>query len=251
MNIRVSIFQFDIEWLNPQKNISLVRKRLETIGSDIDLMVLPEMFLTGFCMDPSKSAIREDGSEIEELIDISKEFSTTLIGSLAIVEDDKFYNRALLISENGIIGRYDKQFLFSPSGESAIFASKYDTNLMTYGGWTILPQICYDLRFPENVRQLPAPDLLIYMANWPTPRIHHWDALLKARAIENQCFTIGCNRTGRDGNDWDYPGHSAVYSPDGAIMESDQKSTKEVSVLSLSELKDYRTKYRFLEDKKV
>ena len=251
MNLKINIFQFDIQWLDATGNISLIRNHIKSLGKDVDLIVLPEMFLSGFCMDPTKSAIKEDGEEINKLIAIAKKFSTAIMGSLAIEQDGLHYNRVLLISEDGIIGRYDKQYLFSPSGENAAFESKYDTNLISFKDWTILPQVCYDLRFPENVRQLPAPDLLIYMANWPTLRIHHWDTLLIARAIENQCFTIGCNRIGIDGNEWEYPGHSVVIRPDGSIMESNDKSNIDVYSLSILEVNEYRSKYKFLDDKKI
>lgn len=249
--MKICIFQFDISWLDPQANLSIIKNQLGSLEKDVDLIVLPEMFLSGFCMKPALSAVLESGNEIEELIELAKEFSIGIIGSLAIKEDGKYYNRVFLLSEKGIIGRYDKQYLFSLSGENDVFDSKYDTNVMKFNGWNILPQVCYDLRFPENVRALKAPDLLIYMANWPMPRIHHWKALLTARAIENQCFVIGCNRTGKDENDWEYPGNSAIINADGTIIEMEEDENVKVVLLSLEENKNYRAKYRFLDDKKL
>jgi predicted amidohydrolase len=249
-NLKVNIFQFDIQWLNPGGNILQIQRHLESLQGDADLVVLPEMFLSGFCMEPSQSAVFEEGEEIAEIIKLASAFNTAIMGSLAIREKDKYYNRVLLISKEGIIGRYDKQYLYSPSGESKVFDSVYDTNLILFKGWHILPQVCYDLRFPENVRKLPAPDLLVYMANWPLPRIYHWDTLLKARSIENQCFTIGCNRLGEDGNQWEYPGHSVVIQPDGASILSKGELSSEIFELSLEVVKAYRSKYRFLHDKK-
>jgi len=248
-DLSINIFQFDIQWLDPKENIRLINNHVQSIEDSVDLVVLPEMFLSGFCMEASRSAIKEESAEISQLINLAQVNKLALIGSLAIEENNKFYNRVLLITGNGISGRYDKQRLYSPSGENQAFSSKYDTNLIEYKGWNILPQVCYDLRFPENVRPLPAPDLLIYMANWPTPRIHHWDTLIRARAIENQCFTIGCNRVGTDGNDWEYPGHSAIIGPDGAILKSGEAATSESIHLSKNQLTSYRSKYRFLEDK--
>lgn len=249
--MKISVFQFDITWLDPQKNISEIENHLKSIDQDTDLLVLPEMFLTGFCMNPELSSIEEGGDIISSLVVLSKEYEIGLIGSLAIKDGVKHFNRVLLITEEGIVARYDKQYLYSPSGENEVFSSKYDTNIFEYKGWKILPQICYDLRFPENVRSLPAPDILIYMANWPKPRISHWNALLQARAIENLCFVIGCNREGKDGNDWEYPGNSQVVHPDGTIKEFiDQEFSKTVTV-SLSTIEDWRSKYRFLEDKKM
>ncbi len=247
--LKVNIFQFDIRWLDPKENISLITNHLQSIDDEVDLVVLPEMFLSGFCMEAGKSAVREDSTEIDKLISLADANNTALIGSLAIEENRKFFNRVLLIDKNGIIGRYDKQRLYSPSGENETFQSKYGINLMEYKGWNILPQVCYDLRFPENVRPLPAPDILVYMANWPSPRIRHWDTLIRARAIENQCFTIGCNRVGGDGNDWEYPGHSAVIRPDGTILDAVQTTTSEVIQLSKNVITSYRSKYMFLDDK--
>ena len=248
--MKICVFQFDLSWLNPQTNISLIEEQLNTLEKDVDLIVLPEMFLSGFCMEPSLSAVLEDGEEIGKLIALARKNNIGIIGSLAIEESGKYYNRVLLLSEDGIVGRYDKQYLYSPSGENDAFDSKYHTSLMEFRGWKILPQVCYDLRFPENVRPLQAPDLLLYMANWPSPRIHHWNALLIARAIENQCFVVGCNRMGMDGNDWEYPGESAILKPDGTHIELGKDNSAKVVTLSLSEMKDYRAKYRFLNDKK-
>jgi omega-amidase len=248
--MKICVFQFDISWLNPQTNISTIKNQLDALENDVDLIVLPEMFLSGFCMEPKLSAVHENGDEIEELIQLAKENSIGIIGSLAIEEEGKYYNRVLLLSEKGIIGRYDKQYLFSHSGENDVFDSRYDTNIIEFKRWNILPQVCYDLRFPENVRPLQAPDILIYMANWPLPRIHHWNALLTARAIENQCFVIGCNRIGIDGNDWEYPGDSAIIKADGTRVELGDDNSSKITILSLSEIIDYRAKYKFLNDKK-
>ena len=251
MNLKICVFQFDIQWLDPQANIQLIEEHLRSLDSPIDLLVLPEMYLTGFCMTPTKSVIQEDGPEFQILLELSKKYHVGLMGSLAIQDEDTFCNRVHLITPQGIAGRYDKQYLYSPSGENLVFGAKYDTNLFSFKGYTMLPQVCYDLRFPENVRPHPAPDVLVYMANWPTPRVHHWDELLKARAIENQCFVIGCNRLGKDGNDWDYPGHSVMIKPDGTTVNLDTTTTQKIVEVSKSEMEQYRSKYRFLDDKKV
>lgn len=248
--LKIRIFQFDIQWLSPKENSTLISDFITSTTEDVDLIVLPEMYLSGFCMDPSKSAIKEDGEEVSGLISLCKTNNIALIGSLAVEEDGKYYNRVLLITPKGIEGRYDKQYLYSPSGEGDAFTAKYDTQLLDFKGWKILPQVCYDLRFPENVRSIAPPDVLIYMANWPLPRIHHWESLLKARSIENLCFTIGCNRIGKDGNDWEYPGHSQVIGPNGAILFSNFADENPTISLSKEQVKSYRSKYRFLEDKK-
>ena len=243
--LKIGILEFDIRWLNAQDNIDIIEKKLKEVSESIDLLILPEMCLSGFCMQPELAAITEDSSEIEKLLALTMQYNTDLIGSFSIVENGKYFNRVLLMVDGEIIGRYDKLRLFSPSGENEVFSSEYPATLIEYKGWKLLPQVCYDLRFPENVRTLEAPDLLIYMANWPKPRIHHWDALLKARAIENLCFTIGCNRIGQDENDWEYPGHSTVLGFDGSMINSEN----EVYTLDYNAMAAYRSKYQFLEDK--
>ena len=243
--LKIGILEFDIQWLDAEANIELIRKRIEESAGSIDLLILPEMCLSGFCMKPELAAISEDAMEIKNLLEITTQYNVDLIGSFSIVENGKYFNRVLLMTDGKITGRYDKLRLFSPSGENEVFSSKYPVSLIDYKGWKILPQVCYDLRFPENVRPLEAPDLLIYMANWPKPRIHHWDALLKARAIENLCFTIGCNRIGKDENDWEYPGHSAVLAMDGAVIIPEN----EVYSLDYEVMTNYRSKYQFLGDK--
>ncbi|MEM9545638.1 MAG: nitrilase-related carbon-nitrogen hydrolase [Bacteroidota bacterium] len=247
--LHINVFQFDIQWLDAKKNISLIENHLKSLSGAVDLVVLPEMYLSGFCMEASKSAIIENGKEINELIDLADRFNVALIGSLAISEDKTYYNRVLLLNGDGVVARYDKQRLYSPSGEHQAFDRKYDVQLIEFKEWKILPQVCYDLRFPENVRPLSPPDLLLYMANWPTPRIHHWNALLKARAIENQCFTIGCNRVGVDNNTWEYPGHSIIFKSDGTEIRTIKTNDPEVVALEMTDMIEYRQKYQFLNDK--
>ena len=249
MELNIAIFEFDIQWLDRENNLSIIKNYLETISADIDLVILPEMFLSGFCMDPEKAVIAEDSPEIEDLKILCGKHHVALMGSLAIEEDGKYYNRVLFLDSGGIVARYDKQYLYSPSGENKVYSKRFESKLIEFKGWKILPQVCYDLRFPENVRHLQAPDLLVYMANWPLPRIHHWEALLKARAIENLCFTIGCNRIGKDGNDWDFPGHSLAILPNGLPMPSRGNEKYDAVSCSMKELVEYRKKYRFLEDK--
>ena len=228
-------------------NLNVIKQHLASLESDVDLVVLPEMFLTGFNMNAKSSAIPEDHPAILELYELANRYNTGIIGSLAISEYSIFYNRALLITKKGIIGRYDKQYLFSPSGENKAFSMKYPTTLIEDKGWKILPQVCYDLRFPESVRSTGLADLIIYMANWPSGRIQHWDALLKARAIENQCYVIGCNRVGIDNNGWEFPGHSQTISYNGTATMTNKN---EIAILDQQKLMNYRTKYPFLKDKK-
>ena len=249
--MKISLLQLDIQWMNFQANIENIENHLASLESPIELLVLPEMYLTGFNMDAEKVAISEDHSHIKNLIALCKRFNTAIIGSLAIEDEGLYFNRVLILDSSGIIGRYDKQYLYSPSGENNVFSSKYAVNIIKYKGWKILPQVCYDLRFPENIRSTESPDLLIYMANWPQPRINHWDILLQARAIENQCWTIGCNRVGTDKNNWTYTGHSQYVKPDGKVLTAGEKEDHFELELPLETVQNYRSKYPFQSDKKV
>lgn len=233
-----------------QFNIDIISNHLSSLDSEIDLLVLPEMFLTGFNMDAKSTSISEDHSAIRTLTSLARKYNTGIIGSLAIRKGTIYFNRVLLINEEGITGRYDKQYLFTPSGESETFSKEYPTVLIEYKGWKLLPQACYDLRFPENVRSVDHADLIIYMANWPSKRIHHWNALLKARAIENQCYVIGCNRVGQDDNGWEFPGNSQVVAYNGNTTMINENSNCLTTDLNLKEVLDYRTKYPFWKDKK-
>lgn len=248
--MKVSLLQYDIAWMDINTNLRTISDYLETLNEQIDLLVLPEMFLTGFNMDAESSAIIEEHEAIQELIDLASKYNTGIIGSLAIKEGLSYYNRVLLLTANGIHGRYDKQYLFSPSGENETFSQKHPTTIIEFRGWKILPQVCYDLRFPESVRSVGSTDLIIYMANWPVGRIHHWDSLLKARAIENQCYTIGCNRVGTDENGWIFPGHSQIIAPNGTVTQIESESIDLLANPDIDHLKEYRIKYPFWRDKK-
>jgi predicted amidohydrolase len=248
--MKISLLQFDIKWMDIQSNIDQISDHLGSLNNEIDLLVLPEMYLTGFNMDAKSASISEDHPAIKTLISLAKKYNTGIIGSLAISEGTTYYNRVLLISDGGIGGRYDKQYLFTPSGESDTFSKKYPTSLIEYKGWKLLPQVCYDLRFPENVRSIDKADLIIYMANWPIGRIQHWNALLKARAIENQCYVIGCNRIGRDDNGWEFPGSSQINAANGISTLIDQNEKSLEIEISIDDVHNYRNKYPYWKDKK-
>lgn len=248
--MKVCIVQYDIHWLGIEANIAAVTKVVESADESVDLYILPEMCLTGFCMDAGSAAVLEDGPEIGSLVSLCHRYSTRIIGSFAIKEEGRYYNRSLLIDGSGICHRYDKEYRFSPSGEDANYESRYPLTYATIDGWTIAPQICYDLRFPEAIRAHHAPDVLLYMANWPSPRVSHWKAMLTARAIENQCYVIGVNRIGRDGNDWGYPGRSMLVKPDGRSVVFGGQEDSLTLPLDRASLIDYRERYPFLQDRK-
>lgn len=246
--MNVSVYEYDIKWMDYQSNVNSIDSHLESFDMGIDLLILPEMFLTGFNMDAEASAISESDSYLDQLAQLCQKYNTAMMGSLAIDDGGEYYNRALLITQNGVAGRYDKKRLFTPSGEDKAFSSKYPTKLFDYKGWKILAQVCYDLRFPENIRSIESPHLLVYMANWPAPRINHWNILLQARAIENQCWVIGCNRLGIDDNGWEFPGSSRIIKPNGSILIDGSSEIKH-GTLSKEEVEVYRKKYPFQDDK--
>ena len=248
--MRIAVYQADTKWLKKNENLREIENYVKQNHRDFDILVLPEMFLTGFCMNPKKSAIAENDRAVEKLISLCKKYKVAIFGSLAIKEDRKYYNRGLFITGKGIKFRYDKEYLFSHTGEQKRFSRKYPPTLFKYKGWKIMPKICYDLRFPENVRKLPSADLIIYVANWPAERIHHWQTLLRARAIENQSFVIGCNRIGSDQNGLSYPGQSMLVKPDGASIVMDFDAIPSIFNLKKKVLKSNRSTFKFQADKK-
>ena len=188
---------------------------------------------------------------VERLEALSAKYGVTFVGSLALFVKGAYRNRALVVSERGSIFHYDKQYLFSPAGEHKIYKAGADSSTFSFNDWNIKLQVCYDLRFPESVSGDVQPDLIIYMANWPTTRIHHWKQLLLARAIENQSFVIGCNRVGIDQNGWEYPGASMAVNFDGNEMEVlPQHIPYEEVTLIKDDMLIYRKKLPFYQDKK-
>ena len=188
------------------------------------------MFSTGFSMDPGTHAETMEGDSVQWMKRIAAEKKTILVGSLMIKEEDKYFNRLLWVLPNGQIGQYDKRHLFAYAGEDEKYSSGHKRFVASVNGWRINLQICYDLRFPVWARQrstydeegnfLPEYDVLVYVANWPARRAEAWKTLLRARAIENQCYVIGVNRIGVDGNEIEYSGDSCIISPLGEVLHS-------------------------------
>lgn len=217
--MKLSLIQFDIAWEDPQKNAA----KLETLLSESndgpgDLLVLPEMWPCGFTMNPEAHVFGDPG--LSAMIDLAQRHRCHVIGGIPAEVEDGQQNKAVWIDADGTIrGRYVKIKTFTFAGEDRFFIAGVVPVLWQLDGLTVSPFICYDLRFPELARRvMPQAQALIYMASWPAPRIHHWRRLLQARAIENQCYVIGVNRIGRDGNGWDYCGGSMVIDPMGDLI---------------------------------
>jgi omega-amidase len=216
--MKIGFIQYNIKWENTPANLNYLDKLLERKDPKLDLLILPEMFNSGFTMNVEQCAESMNGQSIDWMKAVSLNFECAVCGSLIIEENGKFYNRFVWIDPEGRIEFYNKKHLFSLASEEDAFQKGVENNVFKYKDWSICPQICYDLRFPEWQRAALPFDLLIFVASWPERRIQAWRQLLQARAIENQCFVIGVNRIGEDGNSQRYNGASMIANPMGEIV---------------------------------
>ncbi len=243
--------QSDLVWENAQKNRENFQKSIDKITRSVDLIVLPEMFTTGFTMYPSKVAETMDGSTVSWMQTIAQEKNCAVTGSLVIQENNGYYNRLLFVHPSGKIDTYDKKHLFTLAGEEKVYTAGTQRLIVDFKGWKICPLICYDLRFPVWSRNTEDYDLLLYMASWPTPRIEAWNTLLKARAIENMSYVLGVNRIGTDANGYTYSGNSLILNYLGELLGSlpDSQAGIVTCILDKTVQEKTRKKLGFLEDK--
>jgi len=249
-NLNCSLIQSNIFWENVDKNLLHFEKLISKIA-ETDIILLPEMFNTAFCPKSSHLAQTMEGKTINWMREISKQKNCSIAGTLMVIEKNKVFNRLVWISEKGEIHTYDKHHLFSLIKEERYISKGNGRLIIEEKGWKICPLICYDLRFPVFSRNNMDYDLLIYLANWPIKRIDAWHTLLKARSIENQCYTIGVNRVGEDGNGVPFNGHSLVFDAFGKELFSASENKEEVLqiILSLDDLKLKRRQMNFLQDR--
>lgn len=258
--LAVLLIQFDITWEQPSENKKRLDAEFEALDTSYDLIVLPEMFSTGFTMTPEKHAETMQGPTLVWLQQWSQTLQSAICGSLIIKEAAAYYNRFVFVTPEGAISTYDKRHLFHMAGEGKRYTAGDKKPLIQYQGWRILPQICYDLRFPVFSRNTSDYDAIIYVANWPETRIAAWDTLLQARAIENMAYVIGVNRIGLDGNQLAYIGHSATYDVLGARVSqelaadaSQANTVKTVqrysAILDKKHITTLRSNLPFLEDR--
>jgi len=248
--MKIALIQAPLLWENPKQNRNYFEDKINSIRETIDLIVLPEMFTSGFTMNPKAVAETLQGETILWLQALAKAKNSAITGSLVIEENGNFYNRLVFVLPSGAIKTYDKKHLFTLAGEDKAYTSGTQKMLIEYQGFKICPLICYDLRFPVFARNTEEYDVLIYVANWPKPRINAWDALLKARAIENMCYTIGVNRIGEDPNKHDYPGHSQVIDELGNYLIAPQEIEGVfITTLNKNTLEANRQKFGFLNDR--
>ncbi len=251
--LKVALLQTDLVWENIEQNLIRFSEKINGIEEQIDLILLPEMFSTGFSMKPQNLAETMDGTTVNWMLNLATKKNVAIAGSAIIKENEAYYNRFLFVKPTGEVEYYDKRHLFTLAGEDKVYTSGNKKIVINYKGFKICPLICYDLRFPVWARNIEAYDVLIYVANWPKPRIAAWDALLKARAIENMCFTIGLNRVGKDANNLEYNGHSAVYNCLGEKMTGTIENVENTIVVSLNKkhITEVRSNLNFLNDKDV
>lgn len=247
--LKVTIIQSDVIWLEREKNLDLYSKFLDKI-SDSDIIFFPEFFDTGFYVEPSKLDANEDNKTINWLKQNANKRNFSIGASTAIREDGKFYNRFIIAHPDDKVDYYNKRHLFKHAGELNEYSPGLVQKTFNIDNWKIKPLVCYDLRFPVWARNTENYHILTYIANWPTSRIEQWKALLIARAIENQCYTIGVNRVGEDGNGFDYPGKSLIISPKGDIIYEAKNLDVDIftAELDFDYLQNIRTKFPVLED---
>lgn len=246
--LRLSLLQASLAWHDPAANCATFEALARDAGES-DLLILPEMFTTGFTMAPQDAAEPLDGPSIAWMRALAAKHDSGVCGSLALRDGDHFVNRFVFVHPDGRLDSYDKRHLFALAGEDRAYRGGAERVVIDYRGWRIVPQICYDLRFPVWHRYAQGCDLMIFVANWPAPRIDAWSTLLKARAIENQCFVAGVNRVGRDENDKRYPGASALFGPGGeTLLAAGDVTTALTAVVDRDALDRQRERLPFFRD---
>ncbi|MDA8951390.1 amidohydrolase [Flavobacteriaceae bacterium] len=248
--LNIVAIQANLIWGNPEKNRLYFEQVINKLTSNTNLVVLPEMFSTGFTMKPSSVSETMNGATVSWMINMAKTHNIGIIGSMVIQENNQYFNRAIFVHPSGSLEIYDKRHLFSLAGEDKQYTPGTNRIVIQFKGWRICPFICYDLRFPVWSRNTDNYDVLLFMANWPIPRIDAWDTLLKARAIENMSYCIGVNRIGEDENGYQYNGHTYAYNFLGEKVASTAEGKEDVlhCEISKTKLDEFRQKLNFLKD---
>ncbi len=247
--LNVALVQTSLIWENPKKNRDNLSKKIAAMAKEVDLIVLPEMFTTGFTMTPQNIDSTEGQKTVDWMLQETKSSGAAMLGSIPFFEKGNFTNRLFFVEPNGVIWQYDKRHTFTLAGEDQVYKAGNSHLIVDYKGFRINPMICYDLRFPVWARNTQDYDVMIYVANWPKPRITAWDTLLKARAIENMSYCIGVNRCGQDDAGYEYSGHSAVYDCLGEQQVFSEEETVLYATLNKEHIVNTRNKLKFLEDR--
>lgn len=249
-SLRVSLVQSELIWEDRSANLQQLAQKLSQLSSgQTDLVVLPEMFTTGFSMRAPQLAEPTRGEAYQWMAEQAARLQAVVTGSIIAEEDGAYYNRLLWVRPDGSYEQYDKRHLFTLAKEEMTYSPGQTALIVDLKGWKVMPLVCYDLRFPVWSRNRDHYDLLLYVANWPTKRRVAWQALLTARAIENQAYTIGLNRVGEDGNGYPHSGDSAVYDFAGAaLLQAAEVEGVFTITLDKAKQEQFREKLRFLDD---
>jgi omega-amidase len=258
--LTITTIQSNLFWEDKAANLQTFEQKIKNITDKTEIVVLPEMFSTGFSMQPGLFAETMSGETVEWMKRVSNENGIVLTGSVMIEEEGNYYNRLIWMLPNGQYGYYDKRHLFAYGEEDKHYTPGNKRLIASVKGWKINLQVCYDLRFPVWARQSLLStsrgvageveyDVLIYVANWPEKRSHAWKTLLCARAIENQCYVVGVNRVGTDGKNIHYSGNSLVIDPMGQVLYhmADEEDINTITITK-EKLEEVRTKFPFLND---
>ena len=250
-DIVITLIQSQLHWHDIDANLQNFTTKISGIVQDTDLIILPEMFTSGFTMQPEQVAEEMEGPTMIWMNQMADEKDCAVTGSLVIEEQGKFFNRLIWMYPGGMYHTYDKRHLFAMAGEHEYYQAGTEKKVVEYKGWRICPLVCYDLRFPVWSRNDHQYDLLIYVANWPEKRSYDWNALLRARAIENQSYVAGVNRVGRDNNDLEYNGDSCIIDPGWrqVLYHCEKIEDVHTTTLSYHHLQKVRSSLPFLEDK--
>ena len=248
--MKTALIQFDTIWEDKQANLEYLQDKILNLTDDVDLLVFPEMFTTGFTMNPEVVAEEELGETFQIIQKLALDKQTAITGSWVVKENGNYYNRLFFVFPDGSYKTYNKRHLFTLAGEEKVYRSGDEKLIVSYKGWNICLLICYDLRFPVYSRIVNQNyDLLVYVASWPDRRIDAWDALLKARAIENMSYVVAVNRCGTDPNGVEYSGHSQVIDFMGKyIVEPLINEQIYITDLEKDLLQTARQKFAFLND---
>jgi len=249
-NLSLALFQMDLYWENASANLAMFEEKMWNMKGKVDIMVLPEMFTTGFTMNTLSQAEPMNLHSTKWMKQMAAQMDAVITGSVIIQEGGNYFNRLLWATPDGQLAHYDKRHLFRMAKEDHHYSMGKENQIFTYKGWKIRPQICYDLRFPVWSRNGASGngemnyDLIFYVASWPAPRMQAWDILLKARAVENLAYCIGVNRVGMDGNEVPYSGHSAAFDFKGNCLASGGENEGIIRVdLDKTALLAYREKF--------
>jgi omega-amidase len=249
--LTITTIQTNLQWENKAANLQLLKEKINSIGEKTEIIVLPEMFSTGFTMQPQLLAETMDGETVQWMREIAIANKVILTGSIIIKEEEHYFNRLIWMLPNGESGYYDKRHLFAYAEEDKHYTAGKKRLIASVKGWKINLQVCYDLRFPVWARQQSEAeyDVLLYIANWPEKRIRAWKTLLCARAIENQCYVVGVNRVGNDGNNIYHSGDSLVIDPLGEVLYH-MPNAEDIFTITLEKekLEEVRKKFPFRKD---